>query len=128
MKKPWFLHMRKTKTQTSLRIRAARQNNASNFYIRNSRPLARILSGANQFEFYPAEKPEGRFSRNEAQMINIERAGTGQHKRSNEPHREITNEMVCAPSKDSDQPGHPVRVFTVRLKIDRILSYSLSAQ
>ena len=64
-------------------------------------------------------------------MINIERAGTGQHKRSNEPHREISNEMVCAPSKDSDQPGHPpslIRVFTVRLKIDRILSYSLSAQ
>ena len=64
-------------------------------------------------------------------MINIERAGTGQHKRSNEPHREITNEMVCAPSKDSDQPGHPpslIRVFTVRLKIDRILSYSVSAQ
>ena len=27
-------------------------------------------------------------------------------KRSNEPHREITNEMVCAPSKDADQPGH----------------------
>ena len=32
-------------------------------YIWNSKPLARILSGANQFEFYPAEKPEGRFSR-----------------------------------------------------------------
>ena len=32
-------------------------------YIRNSKPLARILSGANQFEFYLAEKPEGRFSR-----------------------------------------------------------------
>ena len=39
--------------------------------------------------------------------------------------------MVCAPSKDSDQPGHPpslIRVFTVRLKIDRILSYSWSAR
>ena len=72
---------------------------ASNFYTRNSRPLARILSGANQFESYLAEKPEGRFSRYEAQMINIERDGTGQHKRSNEPHREITNEMVCAPAK-----------------------------
>ena len=108
-----------------------RQNNASNFYIRNSRPLARILNGPNQFEFYLAEKPERRFSRYEAQMINIERAGTGQHKMSNEPHREITNEMVCTPSKDSDQPGHPpslIRVFTVRLKIDRFLSYSLSAQ
>ena len=39
--------------------------------------------------------------------------------------------MVCAPSKDLDQPGHLpslIRVFTVRLKIDRILRYSLSAQ
>ena len=63
-------------------------------------------------------------------MINIECAGTGQHKRSNEPHREITNKMVCAPSKDSDQPGHQaslIRVFTVHLKIDKILS-PLSAQ
>ena len=32
-------------------------------YIRNSKPLARILSGANQFEFNLAEKPEGGFSR-----------------------------------------------------------------
>ena len=38
-------------------------------YIQNSKPLARILSGSNQFEFYLAEKPEGRFSRYEAQMI-----------------------------------------------------------
>ena len=37
-------------------------------------------------------------SRYEAQMINIERAGTSQHKRSNEPHREITNEMAPAQS------------------------------
>ena len=108
-----------------------RENNASNFYIQNSRPLVKSLSGAKQFEFYLAEKPEGRFSRYEARMINIERSGTGQHKRSNEPHREITNEMVCAPSKDSDQPGHLpslIRVFTVHLKKDRILSYSLSLQ
>ena len=79
-------------------------------------------------QFYLAEKPECRFSRYEAQTINIERAG--QHQRSNEPHREIFNEMVCTPSKDSDQPGHPpslITVFTVRLKTDRILSYSLSA-
>ena len=67
-------------------------------YIRNSKPLARILSGAIQFDFYLAENPEGRLSRYD------ERAGTGQHKRSNEPHREITNEMVCALSKDSDLP------------------------
>ena len=32
-------------------------------YIRNSKLLIRILSGANQFEFYLAQKPEGRFSR-----------------------------------------------------------------
>ena len=38
-------------------------------YNRNSKPLARILSGANQFEFYLAEKPEGRFSHYEDQMI-----------------------------------------------------------
>ena len=36
-----------------------------------------------------------------------------------------------APSEDSDQPGHPpslVRVFTVRMKKDWILSYPLSGQ
>ena len=32
-------------------------------YIRNCKPLTRILSGAIQFEFYLAEKPEGMFSR-----------------------------------------------------------------
>ena len=42
-----------------------------------------------------------------------------------------TNKMACAPSEDSDQPGHPpslIRVFAVRLKKARILSYPLSAQ
>ena len=81
--------------------------------------------------FIRPKNPEGRFSRYEAQMINIESAGTGQHKRSNEPQREKTNEMICMPTKDSDQPGHPlslIGVFTVRLKIDRILSFTLSAQ
>ena len=37
----------------------------------------------------------------------------------------------CAPSKDSDQPGHPpslIRVFAVRMKKARVLSYPLSAQ
>ena len=37
----------------------------------------------------------------------------------------------CAPSKDSDQPGHPpslIRVFAVRMKKPRVLSYPLSAQ
>ena len=38
--------------------------------------------------------------------------------------------MTCAPIEDSDQPGHPpslIRVFAVRLKKARILSYPLSA-
>ena len=37
----------------------------------------------------------------------------------------------CAPSKDSDQPGHPpslIRVFTVSMKKAWVLSYPLSAQ
>ena len=37
----------------------------------------------------------------------------------------------CAPSEDSDQPEHPsslIRVFTVRMKKARVLSYPLSAQ
>ena len=39
--------------------------------------------------------------------------------------------MVCAPSEDSDQPGHPpslIRVFAVRMKKAQVLSYPLSAQ
>ena len=37
----------------------------------------------------------------------------------------------CAPSKDSDQPGHPpslIRVLAVRMKKAWVLSYPLSAQ
>ena len=37
----------------------------------------------------------------------------------------------CAPSDDTDQPGHPlslIRVFAVRMKKAWVLSYSLSAQ
>ena len=37
----------------------------------------------------------------------------------------------CAPSDDSDQPGHPpslIRVFAVRMKKAQVLSYPLSAQ
>ena len=36
---------------------------------------------------------------------------------ANEPPHDKTNKMACAPSEDSDQPGHPsslVRVFAVR--------------
>ena len=34
-----------------------------------------------------------------------------------EPPHDKTNKMTCAPSEDSDQPGHPpslIRVFAVR--------------
>ena len=40
-------------------------------------------------------------------------------------------ENECAPSEDSDQPGHPpslIRVFAVRMKKAWVLSYLLSAQ
>ena len=40
-------------------------------------------------------------------------------------------ETECAPSEDSDQPGHPlslIRVFAVHMKKACVLSYPLSAQ
>ena len=48
-----------------------------------------------------------------------------------EPRHEKTNKMACAPSEDSDQPGHPpslINVFAVLMKKAWILSYPLSAQ
>ena len=48
-----------------------------------------------------------------------------------EPRHDKTNKMICAPSEDSDQPGHPpslIRVSAVRLKQNWVLSYPLSAQ
>ena len=39
--------------------------------------------------------------------------------------------MACAPSEDSDQPGHLpslIRVFAVRMKKAWVISYPLSAQ
>ena len=42
-----------------------------------------------------------------------------------EPLHDKTNKMTCAPSEDSDQPGHPpslIRVFAVRLKKHWVLS------
>ena len=48
-----------------------------------------------------------------------------------EPPHAKTNKIVCAPSEDSDQPGHPpslIRVFAVRMNKDWVLSYSLCAQ
>ena len=49
----------------------------------------------------------------------------------NEPPHDKTNKMACAPSEDSDQPGHSpslIRVFAVRMKKAWVLSYPLSAQ
>ena len=48
-----------------------------------------------------------------------------------EPPQDKTSKMACAPSEDSDQPGHLpslIRVFTVRMKKAWVLSYLLSAQ
>ena len=48
-----------------------------------------------------------------------------------EPPHDKTNKMACAPSEDSDQPGHLpslIRVFVVRMKKAWFLSYLLSAQ
>ena len=45
------------------------------------------------------------------------------------PH-DKTNKVACAPSEDSDQPGHPpslIRVFAVRMKKQWVISYPLSA-
>ena len=44
---------------------------------------------------------------------------------------DLINKMACAPSKDSDQPGHPpslIRVFAARMKKAWVLSNPLSAQ
>ena len=48
-----------------------------------------------------------------------------------EPPHDKTNGIACAPSEDSDQPGHPpslIRVFAVHMKKAWVLSYPLSAQ
>ena len=48
-----------------------------------------------------------------------------------EPPHDKTNKMACAPSEDSDQPGHPpslIRVFAVHIKKAWVLSYPLSTQ
>ena len=54
-----------------------------------------------------------------------------QHRSVNEPQHDKTNKMACAPSEDSDQPGHPpslTRVFAVRMNKPWAWSYPLSAQ
>ena len=55
-----------------------------------------------------------------------------QFKMWNEPPQDKTNKMACAPSEDSDQPGHSpslIRVFAVRMEKAYVFSYpSLGAQ
>ena len=46
----------------------------------------------------------------------------------NELAHDKTNKKACAPSEDSDQPGHPpslIRVLAVRMKKAQVLSYPL---
>ena len=48
-----------------------------------------------------------------------------------EPPHDKTNKMVCEPSEDSDQPGHYpnlIRIFAVRMKKTRVLTYQFVAQ
>ena len=48
-----------------------------------------------------------------------------------EPPHDKTDKMTCAPSEDTDQPGHLpslIRAFTVHMKKPWVLSYPLSAQ
>ena len=48
-----------------------------------------------------------------------------------EPPPDKTNKMNCAPSEDTDQPGHLpslIRVFAVRMKKAWVLSYPLSVK
>ena len=55
---------------------------------------------------------------------------TGKFIQSFEPPHDKTNNMVCVPSEDSDQPGHPpslFRVFAAHMKKHWVLSCPLSA-
>ena len=48
-----------------------------------------------------------------------------------EPPHDKSKKTTCAPSEDSDQPGHPpnlISVFVVRMKEAWVLRYPLSAQ
>ena len=59
-----------------------------------------------------------------------------QYSRLHPSYRYLSRDMtkptnVCAPSVDSDQPGHPpslIRVFAVRMKKAWVLSYPISVQ
>ena len=51
---------------------------------------------------------------------------SNQRKKAYEPWHEISNNMICATSKASDQPAHTrsqIRAFASRLNIQGVLSY-----
>ena len=76
------------------------------------------------FETYGVEKLLLRFQRRVLYVI-LTTQGAFLLLIQYEPHRDKTNKMACAPSEDSDQPGHPpslIRVFAVRLKTARVLA------
>ena len=67
--------------------------------------------------------------RNALMKVPIKFYDQNQRKQIEPPH-DKTNKMACAPSVDSDQPGHPpslIRVFVVRMKKAWVLCYTLSA-
>ena len=60
-----------------------------------------------------------KFERNWTTIIYLTTILTVCHQSTFKPPRDKTNKMACAPSEDSDQPGHPpilIRVFAVRMK------------
>ena len=157
--KTCFSHMRTTKVQISLRIREVWFStfvvryldgilNTSSFYLRNFKTLACLCTWAGRFESYLVANPEDRFSRDVAQIISALRSqgqilsylftlcfdvfvSVRQCKLITWAATWQNQQNECAPSEDSDQPGHPpslIRVFAVRMKNAWVLSYPLSAQ
>ena len=69
---------------------------------------------------YLVENPEDRFSRDEARIIVCEVCwdvlGVTDPYASHifEPPHDKTSKMACAPSEDSDRPGHPPSLISLR--------------
>ena len=113
-----------------------RQYNISSFYIRNFKPPPSFCGCAGRFESYLVKNLEDRFSHDEAHII----ANSISILDYRLPFPVVRNLWVvtlqnqqneCAPSEDSDQPGHPpslIRVIAVPMKKAWVLSYPLSTQ
>ena len=97
--------------------------------IQNFNTLAYLCSWAGRFESYLVGNPEYRFSHDVAHMYEDQDMS---RKPGLQMSRDMTNQQSeCAPSEDSDQPGHLpslIRVFAVCMKKPWVLSYPLSAQ